>query len=374
MGAEIGSTHGEMINRLHRSMRLAFAFGVVASLATVTAEWVPPASAVPPAHLTSKIATCVVPGSTGHSTEWFARYKVAEGQKSEIHVVGVGEHSSDSNSPSTSLRPWMLTWATANQAPATVRKLGPDIKNATFSAEKMQMLSPDGKCILYLSAVPTPPHRVAVIGDSVFANIAQTVAKKALGAESYAQSWQISATSGNGWNATPVTWPLKVVDGDWAIDSARGLAESQPSVLVVELGADDALRAVFASVTAHPKFARDLVTGVSKNIGELIDQESPQLPCTVLVTAPAFPTDLFGAGEAYVTEAVLVNAAIREQALRHRKSDVRLADWAAFSAAHHSPVGPSKDWFAPGDNVHPNLAGEKALISLIHRVIKTCAK
>jgi hypothetical protein len=346
----------------------------VAVLATVAAERVAPASAIPPVHLTSKVATCVVPGSTGHSTEWFARYKVAEGDKTEIDVVGVGEHSSDSNASSTVLRPWVVTWATANQPPATVRKFGVEIENATYSTEKMQMLSPDGKCILYLSAVPTPRDRVAVIGDSVFANIAQTVVNTALGDESYAQSWQISATSGNGWNATPVSWPLKVVDGDWAIDSARGLAPSQPSVLVVELGADDALRAVFASATAHPILARDVVTGVSKNIGELIDEESPQFPCTVLVTAPTYPTQIFGAGEAYVTQAILVNSVIREQALRHRSSDVRLADWAALSAAHHSPSGPLTDWFASGDNVHPNLAGQLALISLIHRVIQTCAK
>ncbi len=348
---------------------------VLVATALVAAEWVPAASAMPPLKGTSKIATCVVPGSTGQSTKWFARYQVTEGaHRSEIHVVSTGEQSSVATSSAANLHPWVMTWTAPNRRPTTVRKAGTDIGSATFSAEKMQILSPDGQCILYLSAVPTAQHKVAVIGDSVFANIAQTVVKTALGNESYAQSWQISATSGNGWNATPVSWPLQVVGGDWALDSARGMAASHPSALVVELGADDALRAVFASALSDLPLVRQVLNGVSNNISEFIDQESSVVPCTVLVTAPSFETPIFGAGETYVTEADLVNSIIKTQASQHRGEDVRLANWAALSASHHSPSGPARDWFTSGDNVHPNVAGQRALISLIHRVIGTCAK
>ena len=348
---------------------------VVAAVALVAAEWIPPASAMPPLKGQSKIATCVVPGSTGGSTKWFARYQVTDAAtRPEIRLVSTGEKSSAPTSPAGTLRPWVVSWTAPHRRAATVHRRGADIGTATFSTEKVQLLSPDGKCILYLSAVPTPPHRVAVIGDSVFANIAQTVVKNALGSESYAESWQISATSGNGWNATPVSWPLKVVGGNWAIDSARGLAASHPSVLVVELGADDALRAVFASAMSDPTLAREVLNGVSQNVGEFIEEESSIVPCTVLVTAPSFETPIFGAGQTYVTEADLVNAIIKSQASLHRSADVRVANWAALSASHHSPSGPAKDWFTSGDNVHPNVDGQKALVSLIHRVIGTCTK
>ena len=118
----------------------------------------------------SKIATCVVPGSTGQSTKWFARYQVTEsGKKPEIRLVSTGEQSSVPAPAAGTLRPWVVSWTAPHRKPATARKPGPDIGRATFSTQKMQLLSPDGKCILYLSAVPTPRHRVAVIGDSVFA-------------------------------------------------------------------------------------------------------------------------------------------------------------------------------------------------------------
>jgi GDSL-like Lipase/Acylhydrolase len=345
------------------------------AVAIVATEWVPSASAVSPVKGKSKVATCVVPAANGESTKWFARYQVTGSTRApEIRLVRTGEESHSPAAPEGTLRPWVVTWAAPHHRPSTVRKRAADIGSATFSAEKLQMLSPDGNCILYLSAVPTPPHKVAVIGDSVFANIAQTVVKKALGGESYAQSWQISATSGNGWNATPISWPLKVVDGHWAIDSARGLAASHPSALVVELGADDALRAVFASALSDPTRAAEVVNGVSANIGEFLDQESSVIPCTVLVTAPSVETPIFGAGEIYVTEADLVNSVIRTQALQHTNANVRVADWAVVSASHHSPSGPRKDWFTSGDNVHPNVAGQEALISLIHHVIGTCTK
>ena len=188
---------------------------VVAALALLAVEWAPAASGMTPVKGKSKIATCVVPGSAGQSTKWFAHYQVTErGKKPEIRLVSTGEQSSVPALSAGALRPWVLSWTSPHRKPATARKRGPDIGSATFSTEKVQLLSPDGQCILYLSAIPTPRHRVAVIGDSVFANIAQTVVKNALGSQSYAQSWQISATSGNGWNATPVTWPLKVVGGE----------------------------------------------------------------------------------------------------------------------------------------------------------------
>ena len=284
-----------MLSRRGRSMRhLATITMALMALAVVAAEWVPSASALLPVKGKSKVATCVVPGVSGQSTKWFARYQVTGSARTpEIRLVSTGEQSNGPVAPEGSLRPWVVSWAAPHRRASTVRKRGADIGRATFSTGKIQMLSPDGNCILYLSAVPTPPHRVAVIGDSVFANIAQTVVKKALGGESYAQSWQISATSGNGWNATPISWPLKVLDGHWAIDSARGLAASHPSALVVELGADDALRAVFASALSDPTRAAEVVNGVSANVGEFLDQESSVVPCTVLVTAPSVETPIF---------------------------------------------------------------------------------
>jgi hypothetical protein len=319
----------------------------------------------------SRRATCVAPGTkAGSSVRWFTDYRVVtERQATSIELGKSGNESSGRTESTTGPQPWVASWLSPNGVTSQARAFDPGSGGTRFPTGRLQLLAPGGKCILYLSAHPVPSHRVAVIGDSVFANIAHAVAQNALGKASYSRDWQIVATSGYGWNASPVVWPLGVLQGGWVLDSFRGLAASRPSALVVELGANDALRAVFDSSTSNPAQALSVLAGVFESVGNLIEDAADQVPCTVLVTVPTSPTLIFGAGQPYVTQAELVNEAIRVQADKYGPS-VRVADWAALSAAHHSTTG-TQDWFT-GDNVHPNRTGESALVSLVHRTLLSC--
>jgi hypothetical protein len=47
---------------------------------------------------------------------------------------------------------------------------------------------------------------------------------------------------------------------------------------------------------------------------------------------------------------------------------VKIADWATLSQTHHEGTD---DWFLP-DDVHPNLAGEAALVGIVQQSIQSC--
>jgi lysophospholipase L1-like esterase len=137
---------------------------------------------------------------------------------------------------------------------------------------------------------------------------------------------------------------------------------------VVELGADDALRAVFADVTGTPLVAAAIRDAVSSNVEELIDESrSAGVPCTVLVTAPAHSTTVYGAGIRYSSEARQIDQVIKTKAAA-ASDRVVVADWETLSSSHH---GGAQNWFLV-DNVHPNVRGEMALIGLIQRSLQSC--
>ncbi|HWF23456.1 MAG TPA: hypothetical protein VG226_14985, partial [Acidimicrobiales bacterium] len=174
----------------------------------------------------------------------------------------------------------------------------------------MALLSPDRNCSLLLSAAPVPAHPVAVIGDSVFAIIARAPTAPTPSVT----SWQINAQSGDGWGSAPVNWPLGVVRGTWAIGLARGIFTQHPSALVVELGTNDAIRAVFADGTDNPALGHRILAGVAGAVSQLLTEAASQVPCTVLVTTSTHETGLFGQGLHYAEEAVKVNAILRAKA------------------------------------------------------------
>ena len=308
-------------------------------------------------------------GTGGPTSKWFADYRaVSSGRRTQIYLDDAGVRSTGTPASNALSRPWVISWTTSDLKQTVIRRTDAALDGSHFSTDKLQLLSPDGACTLFLSAAAPPEHRVAVIGDSIFADVAQTVSRHALGSDSYAQTWQIDAVPGNGWNSAPATWPGSV-DGGWVLSSDRGLLDSRPSVLVAELGADDALRAVFATATSKPALAGEILSGVSTAVNELIDEDAARVACTVLVTAPSFPIQIYGAGVRYLEQSELVNSVIRAEASR-AGAEVRVADWAALSASHHAPTR-SGVWFMP-DDVHPDRAGQLALVSLVHRVIQTC--
>jgi lysophospholipase L1-like esterase len=170
-------------------------------------------------------------------------------------------------------------------------------------------------------------------------------------------------------------WPVSTVRGSWAIALARGLDSRHPSALVVELGANDSLRATFADVLGKPQLAAQIRAAVATNISELLAESARLGLPTVLVTVPTFPTTDFGGGVRYEREAQLVNSIIRSAATAAtataaaaaaaRPGDrVIVADWATLSGPHHLADPSTASWFT-ADGLHPNPVGEAALVGLV---------
>ncbi len=103
---------------------------------------------------------------------------------------------------------------------------------------------------------------------------------------------------------------------------------------------------------------------MAANINELLAQSARLGLPTVLVTVPTFPTTLYGGGVRYQREAQLVDSIIWTAAAGAQGHRVVVADWATLSAAHHLAQSVTGNWFTP-DGLHPNQAGEAALIGLV---------
>lgn len=345
---------------------MALATALVAPCPSAAASGSKP---TPPGTVT-RAAWCVEPLGGDHAVDWWARYTVSGAPGTErIRVVSAGSRSTGGPAPPTGSDRWVLSWAAptglGSQALSSVTAALP---LHAIRSPRAELLSPDGNCALLLSSARVPAHQVAVLGDSVFAIIARAPTPVV----PTVRSWQINARSGDGWGSAPVDWPLGVVQGAWAIGLARGMFTQHPSALVVELGTNDAIRAVFADGTDDPGLERRILAGVARAVSRLVAEATPQVPCTVLVTASTHETGLFGQGVHYSDEAGKVNAILRAEASHAGGQSVLIADWGALSASHHLSEGAPGDWFTPGDDIHPNLAGQRALLGLIQRVVRSC--
>jgi lysophospholipase L1-like esterase len=210
---------------------------------------------------------------------------------------------------------------------------------------------------------------IAVVGDSVFRGVSAGLTSRALTPEPAGATWDIDAESGFGWGASGPDWPLSVVRGSWAVRHATSLLARHPDALVVELGANDALRGAFAVARREPAFARQIRAGVAANVGRVLERARGRTRCVVFVTAPTQPTTLFGAGALYARQAALVNSTLRRVA--SGRKDVAVADWARVSAGHHHSDGEPGNWFQP-DGVHLVTEGQRALLALVQRSATAC--
>ena len=305
------------------------------------------------------------------SVTWFARFRASasSGRGPSIRIVQAGRVSGASSAADGR---WVLSWTGPRGANHSARSSASALSRITVRAPMAHLLAPDNNCSLVLSASPTPPGLVAVIGDSVFVNISRDLTAARLPGTIYADRWQISATSGFGWSASAPSWPWTSVKGSWAIGLARGIFAEHPSVLVIELGVNDALRAAFADLNRRVVWAARIRAAVAHNIDQLLTQSADLVPCTVLVTAPDHRTNLIFTGTDYPPEADAVNSLIESAAQRAHSPRIVVADWAAFSGDHHPTPGGAGAWFNPGDEVHPTPAGEGALLSLIEQTVQTC--
>ena len=312
--------------------------------------------------VSERTATC----TESEGVEWSARYQVSttSGDTPTIRIIRAAPGQ-------TPARPWTLWWSDPGIAIQQTRADIAKLSTIRVSAPTAHLLAPDDACTLILSAaVTTDP--VAVIGDSVFAGIANSLLSTALPGLHYTDAWQISAIAGFGWSASAPSWPLTSVGGSWVIGIARGVVSEHPSTLVVELGANDALRAAFADVRRRPDLAERIRNAVASNVSQLLDLSAHGLPCTILVTAPTATTSLFAGGSYYSKEATLIDAVIRSKAASAPSGQVEVADWAVYSSHHHGAQGSVSNWFLP-DGVHPNAAGEAALVGLVRQTMARCS-
>jgi lysophospholipase L1-like esterase len=312
----------------------------------------------------TRTATCEETQPGAGTMRWMARYRstLHEGQPPQIQLISAGLDAKEV--PDVDSKPWTLWWVGSDgmgqQDSGSVTHLSTIRPSATIA----NLLAPDHTCLLVLSASDVA-RPVAVIGDSVFQGVQSHVTALPQ-PEGYARSWLISAMSGFGWGASAPTWPLSTIGGSWAIGVARGLDSHDPSALVVELGANDSIRATFADALHQPEKAVQIRAAVAANIGEVLAQSARLGIPTVLVTAPTFPNTLFGGGLRYEREAQLIDSIIRSAAATAEAHGNRVvvADWATLSAPHHLAQDATGNWFTP-DGLHPNQTGEAALVGLV---------
>jgi hypothetical protein len=247
-------------------------------------------------------AQCDENRPTGAPVRWTAQYDVTRrpGGQFQLNVLAATQDPRAAEPQA----PWTMWWVSPDGSTGRASSSADGLSAIRVMASSAVLLAPDDDCALVLSANESDVP-VAVIGDSIFARIDARRATTGLPAATFASKWLIAADGGFGWGASAPAWPLTTIRGSWAIGLARGLANHEPACLVVELGANDALRATFADTRRDPQLAQQIRDAVTANINELLAlSASLRLP-VVLVTVSTFPTTAFGGGLGYAREATL---------------------------------------------------------------------
>jgi lysophospholipase L1-like esterase len=215
--------------------------------------------------------------------------------------------------------------------------------------------------------------KVALIGDSIAVHLASDLRNSTIGGP-HGVTWEISAQPGAGWGEgedAHGNWPLDVVQGHTMAQRVRAAARGRPSVIVLELGTNDALRASFAYALNNGVQLKARIDGTDNDIRNVVKLASSLSPCVVLVSPSYYPTAVFGAEGYYSAMALQIRTVLMKEESRAAHHRVVLADWAAVSSTHLDAVGSSGDWFT-SDGLHPDANGLAALANLIIRTAKTC--
>lgn len=307
-----------------------------------------------------RTATCSEPTSGGSTTTWTARYESIPDKAGR--VLRVTALAGDN--PAGTDGAWTLWWAEKNNLVHHVSSSPADLARLQSPMPVAVLLPPTADCSIVLTSNVTP-RSIAVIGDSIFSGINAGLESQRLAQTAFTSRLLVTAESGYGWGASTPTWPLTTIRGTWALGLLRGLIPYEPRCVVVELGANDALRATFADALRQPRRAADIRRAAADNLELVLSTAKDRGMPVVLVTASEFPVKAYGAGVTYSHEAALVNATIRSLA-GSSHGRVVLADWAAQSARHHRPRPAGNDWFID-DELHPNSSGELALLDLVQQ-------
>jgi lysophospholipase L1-like esterase len=281
------------------------------------------------------LAALVVLAGCGDDVERSTRSVCGEA----VEVAVRGDDVTAESASASVAGEWRLTWRPDGGDDLTVA-VGPLPLEAADTADgTARLTTPDAGCTALLGVAPLP---VRVLGDSL--------------------AFQVAAAGLADWQGTPGAAWAQVTDdpASSALDEARGAVADEPSVLVLQFGANDALW-VAGSDDAGVRLA-----AVTDAVDRLL-AETASVPCVRVVTPSAGRTVIFDLGARYEDAANRVAEIIRA-AVPHES----IADWTAASAAHHLPDGTDGDWFVDGDEIHPNDAGRAALVALVEEAVATC--
>jgi hypothetical protein len=237
------------------------------------------------------------------------------------------------------------------------------VTGAVINSVEARLLTPDGACSLYLRAAgPSAPDGIAVVGDSVIAQLRSSVLADPAGIPAGADKWHIVGAPGEGWAATPGEGSGPESS---SLNLVRGVLTERPDVLVLSFGANDAIRVLFASINDGAAAAEQARAETAKTFAKVLDEAARTVPCIVLVTPSNWPSNLFGGGIEYSWEARRLVQEIRAAAATRNDRTIAVVDWSALSISHHKPDGEPDDWFSDGDEVHTNVIGSLALARYI---------
>jgi hypothetical protein len=232
---------------------------------------------------------------------------------------------------------WGLTWYPAGAGDLTSITGALPLRTTETVDGLARVTTPDRGCTAVVGA--TPPA-VRVLGDSL--------------------SFQVARDGLAPWQGTAGAAFITYNDDPAvaAIDEVRGAVADDPDVLVLQYGANDALWSARDPEARRPVVARAIEAAL---------EEASSVPCVWIVTPSAGDTDVLDGGLAFQAEAEAIAGLIRDLAPAGA-----VADWTALSAPHHLPDGDPDDWFPDGDEIHPNDAGQAALVALVDEAIARC--
>jgi lysophospholipase L1-like esterase len=232
-------------------------------------------------------------------------------------------------------------------------------------------VSPDGACTVFATPYGSgraDQREVAVIGDSLVAQLGPVPGPEGptlVAAELPGDRVEVNGQGGRRWTQVPEG--KADLDGANLVmtDEIRGLrgASSQ----VVALGAND----IGWASQAPDRQQFDLRKAwVVLQLSPLLDEIQASGQCTVVLTAEdRNVTYVQGNEDWYAEAATEFNDLMRRRANEDPDDDLRLWDWAAISADHHT--GDPDSWFTK-DTVHLNPKGRQRYAEELARAAALC--
>ena len=278
-------------------------------------------------------------------------------------------------------REWQLRWTgspisgprygsliTEKTARGPLRRLALERVPARFSP---RYVTPDGGCTVFASPYgngSADKREVAVIGDSLVSQLGPepdpdgpTLMAAALPGDRV----EVVGQGGRRWTQVPEGRPG--IDGADLVmsDEIRGLRGA--SAQVVALGTNDT-----GWVSQAPDRAQfELrLSWVILHLSPLLDEVQASGQCTVVLTAEDRDVKYLQGNRAWYAEAAAeVNDLMRRRAAEDPDDGLRLWDWAAISAGHHTRD--DDPWFGD-DSVHLNAKGRRRYAAELARAASLC--